>query len=532
MRRLHDAARSVCAVQPGRRTLVLDRRICSRPWQAQQWALVVGALSVSATVLAQPAGTSRTMSLQPSIAVTQTFSSNYLGSDSNQSSDAITRLSAGLGFRSQAGLVRGFLDYSLSSLIYARHRDHNTFQNSLNAALGTVLLEGRARIDLNANIAQSAISAFGAQPTASGMASSNITEQRQLQILPSFKGQLGPSLRYAADLSVAIADARNTDKGDSTLVNVGLHLEPNLPSQLSWSLDATGQKSDYKAGRKTSSERLFSGLALRLDDFDLRLLANAGLEFTDLATAGRQRYQTWGIGATWTPSPRTQVVAQFDQRFFGAARSLSLTHRTPLTVWRVSNSRSVSASGNQDLGSGRGTAFELLFAQFASIEPDLGRRVDLVNGYLRAQGIDPLFSPGFLKSTATVQDRQEISAAWRAQRSTALFAFSQTMDQQLGLVTGALDDLSNSTQVRLQTLSLDLSHRLTPVASASMLLSRQAGTGSQAAQRHVQRLLSLQYTTRPNNEANFSLGLRRRLSNNQPAAYDETSVFATFGLRF
>ena len=501
-------------------------------WSIPAWGLAVPALMASSAVLAQSAGSARALALQPSVSVTQTFSSNYLGSGADQASDAITRLTAGLGFRGQSGLVRGYLDYSLSSLVYARHSDHNSLQNALNAALGVDFLEGRGRVDLTANIAQSAVSAFGAQPAAGGNALSNVTELRRLQIAPSFRGPLGPNLRYVAELGFAITDASKTDNGDSSVTNASLHLEPSNAGRLSWSLDATALGSAYKVGRRTEAERLYGGLALRLDELDLRLQANGGLEFTDLATAGRQRYQTWGIGATWTPSPRTQVAAQFDHRFFGASRNVNVTHRTPLTVWRVASSRSVSTNGNQDIGSGRGTAFDLLFAQFASIEPDPLRRSELVNAYLRAQGIDPLFSPGFLKSTATIQNRQEFSAAWRGVRSTILLAYAQTVDQQVGLASGTAGDLANSAQVRLKTLSLDLSHRLTPVASASMLLSRQGGSGTEAGQRHVQRLLNLQYTTRPNNESNLSIGLRRALSDNQPVAYDETSIFASFGMRF
>lgn len=532
MHLLPDAARLTNVARGLQLALTFESRWFSKFWPIQGWGLAVPALLVSTSILAQPAGSARAWALQPSVSVTQTFSSNYLGSGTGQSADAITRLSAGLGFRGQSGLIRGNLDYSLSSLVYARHSDQNTLQNALNAALGVDFLAGRGRIDLTANIAQNAVSAFKAQPAAGSNAISNVTEQRRLQVSPSLKGPFGPNLRYVAELGFAITDASKTDIGDSSSANASLHLEPGGAGQLSWSLDASAVRSDYKVGRRTEAERLFGGLAFRLDELDLRLLANGGLEFTDLATAGRQRYQTRGIGAKWTPSPRTQVSAQFDHRFFGASRNVNLTHRTPLTIWRVGSSRSVSTNGNQDIGSGRGTAFDLLFAQFASIEPDPVRRTELVNAYLRTQGIDPLFSPGFLKSTATVQDRQEISAAWRGVRSTVLFAYAQTVDQQVGLASGTAGDLSNSAQVRLQTLSLDLSHRLTPIASVSLLLSRQGGSGTEAGQRHVQRLLNLQYTTRPNNEANLSLGLRRALSDSQPAAYDETSVFATIGLRF
>lgn len=500
------------------------------PWVASTCILLA-----APAVLAQSAGTSRSVALQPTASITQTFTNNYLVSGVDPASDAITRLTAGLAFRGQSGLVRGFLDYSLSSLVHARHSDHNSFQNALNAVLGAELLEGRARVDLVANIAQSAVSAFGAQPGSSSNGQSNSTEVRNLRITPSFQGPLGPNLRYSADLSHSLTDAGSSGIGDSTSTSASVHLEPAGAARLGWTVDGSVLRSDYKAGRTTESDRVFGGVKLRLDDLDLRLQANTGLELTDLATAGRQSYRTWGLGAVWTPSPRTQVSGQYEHRFFGASHSVSLTHRTALTVWRVTSSRSVSTSGGQDTGSGRGTAFDLLFtdSRFIAAEPDLGKRADLVKNTLLSLGFDDVQSnPGFLRSTATVQNRQEISAAWRGARSTAILAYSRTVDQQLGLASSVLGDFASTAEVRLQRLSLDLSQRLTPIASLSLLLSEQRGTGSQATLRNVQRQASLLYTTRPSIDASLSLGLRRSLYDNQPVSYNETALFATYGLRF
>ena len=103
----------------------------------------------------------------------------------------------------------------------------------------------------------------------------------------------------------------------------------------------------------------------------------------------RKGYATYGAGAVWTPSPRTSLTANFDERSFGRTHNLSFEHRTALTTWRISDSRSVSTVNGENGAGSRGTAYNLLFAQFASIEPDPVKRTDLVNSALLRSGINP-----------------------------------------------------------------------------------------------------------------------------------------------
>lgn len=478
------------------------------------------------------AGGSRSVALQPYAEITQTFSNNYLQSAVDASADSITRLTAGLALRSQTGLVRGFADYSLSGLVYARHIEQNTFQNALRASAGADLIEGRAQLEMTASISQSAISAFGVQPSADSSTRSNSTEVRRLQLSPTFHGPLGADLRYNAALGYGLTDSRGTSNGDSNSTSASVHVEPTSKGLLSWSLDGSVLRSDHAAGRSTETNRLFGGVSSRLDDFDLRLTATGGLELTDLASAARQRYTTWGVGAVWAPSPRTNLSAQYDHRFFGSSHNISLEHRTALVIFRLSSSRSVSTSGNQASASGQGTAFDLYFNQFASLEPDRNKRTDLVNAFLRDQNIQPTASLGFLQSSASIQNQQQLSAAWRGVRSAAVLLYTQSTSTQIGLSTGLLGDFASSAEVHLRGLSLDLSHRLTPMSSLNLTLSQRRGSGKLDTQRNAQQQVGLNYTTRPNAYGTLSAGLRRALYDNLSGRFNETAVFATYGMRF
>ena len=522
---MRKRAAKACCAEPALQVLGLGTA-------SSRW---VGPLVVSALVALPPL---RAMAAEPRVqlngSLTQTFTDNYLLNGTQPESDAITRLTAGVGLTSQTGRTKGFLDYSLSGIVYARHSEINQLQNSLNTNFSAELSEGQSRVDVRAAISQSAVSAFGLQPGINSPNRANATELRHLNVTPVVYGPLGPFLRYTATLNASLSDAKGTDLGDSTLTTASVRIGPIAPQRLGWAVDGTAGRSAYKAGRTTTSSRLNGTATYPITELDMTLSASAGVEINDLNTLQRKRYFTHGVGAVWSPSPRTSLTANFDERSFGRTHNLSFEHRTALTTWRVSDSRGVSSANGESGAGNRGTAFNLLFAQFASIEPDPIKRADLVNSVLLRSGISPTaqINPGFLNSGVSVQDRQELSVALRGARSTAVLLYTRTATSRIDNLTTAPDDLSRSRVIHLQGLSLDFSHRLTPASSLSLLLSNQRGYGDLSSQSNRQRQASLLYTLRPTELASLSVGLRRALYLNPPRPFDETAIFATVGTRF
>lgn len=511
--------------QPGRRRGAWR---CALVWGLLPPTLVL--LPVAAA-WAQVDGQARTVAVQPTASISQTFSDNMHLTPVNPQSGSITRVSAGVGLRARSGLVHGFVDYALSQYLYSGGQQNGS-QNALNANLETDLIEGRAKLGLTAGIAQSAVSAFGAQPGLGGGSQGNTTEVRNLRLAPSFRGPIGPSLRYSSELSYSLSDASNTQQGDSSAATAAVRVEPTEAARVSWGLDASHQRSMYKLGRTTTDDRLSGSVTTRLDELDLQLLASGGLELTDLSSQQRTSYRTWGVGATWVPSPRTRVVAQYDHRFYGQSHSLTLEHRTALTTWRLTNSRSLSTAGSASGAGGQGTAYDLLYSQFASAVPDPIKRQDFVNDVLAKLNISPGQPTGFLRSSASVLDAQEASVAWRDVRSLAVISVTHTVTQRLNTFAGLVGDLSNSASVRQRGVSMNLAHRLTPLSSVNLLLTEQRGLGVQASQSSRQRQFSLQLTTRPSADGSLALGLRRALYDAFQSAYGESAVFATYGIRF
>ena len=475
----------------------------------------------------------RAFVVQPRASITQTFSDN-VDLSAKSLSDSITQLTAGLSLESNSGRLRGFLDYGLSGLIYAQHSEKNSYQNALRASLGADLIDNRARLDATASISQTALSAFSVQPNGSGLPGNNVTELRTMTVTPSFRGPLGSVLKYTALFGYTVSNASNTDRGDSTAYNAAVRLEPASAGPLGWSIEATQTHSDFQVGRATEDDRLIGTVKRKIYDLDLELSANGGIELTDQASQQRQRYQNWGVGATWVPSDRTRLAAQMDHRFFGRSHALSFDYRTALTSWSISDSRNVSTSSNGANSAGRGTAFDLYFAQFAAIEPDPVRRTALVNSFLSSNGINPTtgVDTGFLRSGVTVVRSQNAAVAYRGLRSAAVLVFNRSETESAANAALGIDDLTGAARIKTQSIALNLSHRLTPMSSVNLALSDQKSRGEFANQSTGQRQANLQYTTRLTVDSDFSIMARRTLYSNNSVPFDENALVATYGHRF
>ena len=122
--------------------------------------------------------------------------------------------------------------------------------------------------------------------------------------------------------------------------------------------------------------------------------------------------------------------------------------------------------------------------------------------------------------------------AYRGVRSTAVLTANRSRSRRLDTVSNAVDDLAQAGEVRLTSVALDLSHRLTPLGSVSLLLSAQQGRGTQAGQDNRQRQMSLSYSTRLTPESTLSAGARRARYQTGAVAYAESALFASYGIRF
>jgi uncharacterized protein (PEP-CTERM system associated) len=521
-------------LRPVERTAV--RCPASMPTRRAAPVLAVAVMASSGLAPSACAQAGTAFTLTPNVSLTETVTNNVDLSTTDPRSDAITQVTVGVAVGSRSGQLRGFLNYGLTGNFYARDSGRNSVsnQNALNANFDTEVVDGRVFVGVNASIGQTASSAFGAQPGLSGLPSTNTTEFRTLSIAPRLTGPLGPAVKYTGGLTYTISNASSTSEGDSSSTSAFVRLGPSTPGVVGWAVDFTATQSSFVAGTDSVDNRLIGTLNRKIDALDLLVNVSAGAEATDLASFDKQQYWNYGIGATWAPSPRTKLVAQFDERFFGRAHVLRFEHRTALTTWTISDTRSLNSSGNGISTVGPGATFDLYYAQFAAIEPDPAKRTDLVNSYLKANGLSPSTgaSTGYLRSGETVVRGQNVSVAYRGLRGAAVLVMSRSVNVPIEDGTLPSEDFINTSNIVSDNVSLNLSHRLTPTSSTNLTFSYQQSRGDQAEQYSNQREIRLQYVAGLTNRSNVTAGARRALYKTYQTPYNESAVFATYGYRF
>ena len=477
----------------------------------------------------------RQVLIAPYVSGSHTVTDNYSPGSADKSFDAITRVTAGVAVRGRTARLQGFLDASLNQLVYLKHSRSNDLQPNLNSSLQADLLEGRLTLDLGATITRRGVSIFGVGSGASSeLANGNLAETRTWRIAPTLRGQLGGSLRYQGQAGLAGTQVSGQSVGNNTTRFASLVVQPLQLSQLSWSASADYVGADYRSGRSTDTSRLYGTLSYGIDALDLRLSGSAGYEQSNVTTASNQSRATWGLGLQWLPSPRTRVVAQLDDRYFGIGRSLQMEHRTALTVWQVSNSRSVNTGTPVGLVGQLGNNFQLLFLQLASAEPDGTRRGARVLDILTRNNIDPNgpIDEGFLAGASTLVDAWNLSTAWRLARDTAVLSFTTSKNRRIDRLAQVIDDLSVTDSITTRGLSLVLTHQLTPESTLGFTGQLNADDAVRGNQSRRQQIASLLWSTRLGPQITTSVGLRHARYDINNINSAENAVTATLEARF
>ena len=476
------------------------------------------------------------LKVEATASATETITDNLRLSTSDRRAEAITMLTAGLRIAGRLGGIQGSLDYSLSGFVYARGSESARHQQrlSLSSAGSVELVDNWAYLDVSAGISQQAISAFGLQSSADGLVNPNRTEVRQYLLSPYVRGRLGSFATYQARISHSVSSSSGTSLGDASTDTASISLASGSPGAVvGWTAGASRTVTDSRAGRPTDTSQVTAGTVVRPHP-EIQFTGSVGREFSDVVTADSRSTAYWSLGVDMRPSERTRLSAQRSHRYFGNAYQLNFSHRLQRSMWSLTSSRDVSQPGGA-LSAANTTAFDLLFAQLAAIEPDPIRRAELATAALRDRGIDPgaQVSVGFLSATATVATRHQLSASLQGVRDTVTATlFSSDSRRADGQFVTAGDDLSSADRVRQRGYSVTVGHRLTPVSSLSLSASVNRASGSAASQSNRLSSVLLVYSARLGVKSNGSLSLRRAQFSSPANPYSENAAIATFSLRF
>lgn len=498
-----------------------------------------GGLGVALALATLPALAQRSAST-PQLFVSTSFTASETYSDTQRASgftggEFVTVLTPAVRISGRVGAIEGSFDYALSALHFSKKSQANQVvsnQNGLNTAFTITPIDDFAFIDVRANIGQQPISPFGQQSVDSTTQfNTNRTEVSTLNITPYVRGSLAGLMTYELRLASSRTDARDSNLSDSTSTTGSIALSsPGRGSVFGWSVNASRQKSDFRAGRATESDRLTSTLTARPVD-DLQLSLTGGRESTDVGSlSGRRSGNTWGWGARWTPTERSNISYNREVRFFGNSHNVVFEHRMPRTVWRYADTRDATGGGDPN-GVGRPvTQYELFFAQFASVQPDPVQREQLVLAFLRGLGVNPndTVGGGSLSSGVRLQRRQDLSLAVLGQRTNLSVQAFSTESRLLDTGTAGL---ANEPVVQ-RGYNGTVSYRLSPTSSLSLTGAQQKTAATATRRGNDLKSASLNLTSQMSRTASTSLSARYAVFNSDTNAYRDTSVAASVRFQF
>lgn len=493
-----------------------------------------GLATFLACLVAAQAG-AQTWTLEPRLTVEGTATNNVNLSPSNQrESDFVTQITPSLSILERGAHTNLTGLISLPVVIYARTGSENDqFLPSISLLGDVNFFERRVFVEGEVSVAQQFLNPFGPQPIDLANATSNRYQSNTYRVSPYIKSSTANGTQYElrndnvwTNLSgapVSLDNARYTQF---------IARAANYSSQLSWRAEAN--YNDTKFNEQNSIvTRLVRFEPIWVFDPAARVSASIGYEDNDYQLSS-SRDVIYGVGFEWHPTPRTNVLGNWEHRFFGSSYRFSFDHRTPLTAWNVLASRNITTYPQQlatiPAGVDVPAFLNLLFASIA----DPIERQRAVEQLMQNRGLPsalagplPLYAQQIL-----LQQQASATAGLIGARNTIFLTIFTVKSEPIAGTGQPLPPIFAAANDNTQTgAALVWTHNFAPrwLLTGSANLSR---TVANAASDFKTRQGAVQATVTYNAGPNTALysGARYQASNSDVAGsdYNETAVFVGF----
>jgi uncharacterized protein (PEP-CTERM system associated) len=482
-----------------------------------------------------PAGTTFGVRARPivaSIGLTETLTNNVaLASSAEAKSDLVTELVPQLTINEVGAhaSLNGFVAAPIT--LYARTKENDQLYPSIGLLGKIEALDRYLFVEGAVSVSQQYFSPFGAQPAGLTNATANRYTSATYRVSPYIQGTTPGNVRYELrnnNLWTNFYGAPATTSNAYYAQWLGNIASPVAP--FGWAADYERDSVKFE-GQGPLVTNLGRGRLLYQPEAQLQLSASGGYE-DNRYTFTNNHGPIYGAGLRWSPSPRANLVANWEHRFFGSAYSFSFDDRGPLSAISVRASRGISSYPQQFLSlPATGNVALLLDAIFISQIPDPAQRQQFVAGLIQDRGLPNSLTGPVNLYTQQILLFESASATLGllgARNSVFLTGFYLRSEPISGAGTPLPPILVGGTNNTQKGVSLTWTHNFT-----ALLTLNASATGLQTAAnaplvgKTSQGIVSVTATRSLSPDTRVFAGARYQKANSDVATdYTEAAIFA------
>jgi uncharacterized protein (PEP-CTERM system associated) len=333
---------------------------------------------------------SQTWHVEPSISLEETLTNNVnLVPNERATSDLVTQIAPAIRFTEKSARTSLSGSVAVQGLLYARTGAENNYVYPSANVLGNYeAIEKFFYIEGAAQVSQQFLTPFGAQPSNIANATQNRYTASTYRISPYMQGVTENNFNYLLRNNsywTTLNGAPISTSNSYTSEWLGKLYSPVNPLGWSADFDLTDVKFNNQSSQTTNLGRLGPRYAY---DPQVLLHADVGYEDNHYPFSNYRGY-IYGLGIEWRPTERTNVVATWEHRFFGASYLFTFDHRTPLSVWGLSATRNITSYPQQLASLPAGNVQSILNQLFTSRIPDPAQRQTAIDTLIQNQGLPP-----------------------------------------------------------------------------------------------------------------------------------------------
>jgi uncharacterized protein (PEP-CTERM system associated) len=374
---------------------------------------------------------------------------NHYAGEGQPGDGLTTQLTAAVAFDGEGSHLRLKGVLSATEYLYSGQGASNTFAPGAAVTAHLEAIDRFLFVDATANVTQTYLSPFGAQPGNAAIPTANRYTSESYSVSPYIQGVIYPNISYS--LRDDNVWTRSQSFGDSAATVPGTYWN-SLNGQISsgagqwgWRLEYSGQYYDNGLATGTYTVQVGRAIVSYSVDPQLEVSGRAGYEsdrFPSASTLGASTQgPIYGVGAHWRPTDRTDINGYWEHHYYGSSYSWQLTHRLPNVALSANFARGLSSYPQLALVIPAGvTVTQFLDAAFATRIPDPVQRAEAVALFLAQTGLPPtLASPlNVYASTITLQTTATLYGVWVGAVNSVGFSIFRVESEQVSGTGSAL----------------------------------------------------------------------------------------------